>query len=288
MFKHASPFHALLFAVVLSTVSIGTQLAFSGGSNALTVVLVRNGFATLFIAAFMLAIGAPMALRPRERAIALALGLLLALNNITLNLAIERVPVPVVVLTFYTYPVWLAVWSWMRGTEPFRMAGLAGMLLAFTGIALTVGVAPVMPDLLGIALTLGSSLVWVAVLLLTMRYLGAASSHARTLHMFVSASLVTLLITLTLGDPTLPKGATALVALAWVPLAYGAGMLGMLWVTSRLGPVRTSFFMNFEPIASIAMSALVLGQTLTWLQLLGAALVIVSLVIFRPPPSDGP
>ncbi|MCX7152968.1 MAG: EamA family transporter, partial [Proteobacteria bacterium] len=55
-------------------------------------------------------------------------------------------------------------------------------------------------------------------------------------------------------------------------------------VTAGLGPMRTSFYMNFEPIVSIALAALVLGQTLTALQLVGAALVVVSLVIFRPPP----
>jgi drug/metabolite transporter (DMT)-like permease len=71
-------------------------------------------------------------------------------------------------------------------------------------------------------------------------------------------------------------------------LAYGAGMLGVLWVTSRLGPMRASFFMNLEPIASIALSALLLGQTLSLLQLAGAAMVIASLVIFRPPPAEAP
>jgi drug/metabolite transporter (DMT)-like permease len=52
--------------------------------------------------------------------------------------------------------------------------------------------------------------------------------------------------------------------------------------------MRASFFMNLEPIASIALSALLLGQTLSLLQLAGAAMVIASLVIFRPPPAEAP
>jgi probable blue pigment (indigoidine) exporter len=178
----------------------------------------------------------------------------------------------------------MALWGWLRGTEPFRAAGAAGVLLAFVGLALTVGVGPVLPDALGVGMALASAMLWVAVLLLSARHLGAASSHARTLHMFTSATLVVLLLTLALGHFTLPTGARGLVAIAWVPLAYSAGMVGLLWVNARLGPMRASFFMNFEPIASIALSALVLGQTLSALQLVGAGLVIVSLVIFRPPP----
>lgn len=277
-----------MFALVLSTVSVATQMAFAGGSNALTVVLVRNGVAALAVAAFLVIAGAPMALKPRERLIAAAIGILLALNNISLNLAIERVPVPVAVLSFYTYPVWMALWSWATGEEPFRPAGAAGVLLAFAGIALTVGLAPVLPDAIGVALALASALMWVGVLVLITRYLAEAPSHARTLHMFVSSTAVILVVMLVFGTPALPTGAGALAALAWVPLAYGAGMLGVLWVTSRLGPMRASFFMNLEPIASIALSALLLGQTLSLLQLAGAAMVIASLVIFRPPPAEAP
>ena len=144
-----------MFALVLSTVSVATQMAFAGGSNALTVVLVRNGVAALAVGAFLVITGAPMALQPRERLIAAAIGILLALNNISLNLAIERVPVPVAVLSFYTYPVWMALWSWATGEEPFRPAGAAGVLLAFAGIALTVGLAPVLPDAFGSASPLG-------------------------------------------------------------------------------------------------------------------------------------
>jgi drug/metabolite transporter (DMT)-like permease len=280
----ATPAHALLFAVVLSTVSVMTQLAFAAGSNALTVVLVRNGVGTLAIALFLLFTRAPLGLQPRERHIALAIGLILGFNNITLNMAIERVPVPVAILAFYTYPVWMALWSWMRGHERFRPVGAVGVLLAFAGLTLTLGVGPVMPDPVGVALALISALAWVAVLQLSTHYLAAAPSHARSLHMFISATIVITLSLFAFGTPTMPSGAPGLTALALVPLAYGAGMLGMLWVTAGLGPMRTSFYMNFEPIVSIALSALVLGQTLTALQLVGAALVVVSLVIFRPPP----
>lgn len=281
---HATPAHALLFAVVLSTVSVMTQLAFEAGSNALTVVLVRNGVGTLAIVLFLLATRAPLGLQPRERVIALAIGLILGFNNITLNLAIERVPVPVAILVFYTYPVWMALWSWMRGHERFTPAGAVGVLLAFAGLTLTLGVAPVLPDPVGVALALVSALSWVVVLSLSTHYLAAAPSHARSLHMFISATGVIILCLFAFGTPAMPSGALGLTALALVPLAYGAGMLGMLWVTAGLGPMRTSFYMNFEPIVSIALAALVLGQTLTALQLVGAALVVVSLVIFRPPP----
>ena len=76
--------------------------------------------------------------------------------------------------------------------------------------------------------------------------------------MLAVSALAMLVMLLVFSTPALPQGGKALAALAWIPLAYGAGMLGLLWVNSRLGHMRTSFYMNFEPIASLALSALLL------------------------------
>jgi drug/metabolite transporter (DMT)-like permease len=282
----ATPVHALLCATVLSTVSVMTQITFAAGSNPLTVVSVRNTVGSIAIALFLLVTRKQLLLGRREFVAATGIGLVLAFNNLTLNLALLRVPVPVAILTFYTYPVWMAVWSWLRGEEKFRPASAVGLLLALTGIGLTLGVAPELPDPVGVGLALLSCFLWVALIKLSEHYLGHTPPHARTLHMLAVSALAMLVMLLTFSTPALPEGGRALAALAWIPLAYGAGMLGLLWVNSRLGHLRTSFFMNFEPIASISFSALVLGQTLSPLQLVGAGLVVVSLAIFRPPPAD--
>jgi len=282
----AKPVHALFCATVLSTVAVMTQIAFAAGSNPLTVVFVRNTVGSIAIALFLLGTRQQLLLGRQAFAAATGIGLILAVNNLTLNLALLRVPVPVAILTFYTYPVWMAIWSWLRGEEKFRPASAAGLLLALAGIGLTLGVAPELPDPVGVGLALLSSFLWVALVKLSDLHLGHTPPHARTLHMLAVSGLAMLVMLLLFGTPALPEGAKALTALAWIPLAYGAGMLGLLWLNARLGHLRTSFFMNFEPIASIGFSALLLGQTLSPLQLVGASLVIMSLVIFRPPPAE--
>ena len=50
----------------------------------------------------------------------------------------------------------------------------------------------------------------------------------------------------------------------------------------RLGPMRVGFYMNFEPIASVVLAALILGQRLEPVQLAGGALVVAALFVFRP------
>lgn len=287
-----TPAHALLFATVMSIVAILTQMAFAGGSNTLTVVAIRNVVGTTILAGFLAASRLPMRLPPRQRAIALGIGLVLGLNNLFINMAIEMMPVPVAILSFYTYPVWTAIWAWLRRTEPFRIGSAFGVLLAFAGLGLTLGVAPEAPNLLGVVFGLLAAISWSAVMALSAAYLPDTNTHARTMYMLVSASLAFVVLLLASGSFALPEGTKGIAALAGLPFVYALGMVGMLWVTQGLGPMRASFFMNIEPVSTLTLAAVFLGQSLTGLQLVGAALVIVSLVVFRPPPAatadDGP
>jgi drug/metabolite transporter (DMT)-like permease len=81
--------------------------------------------------------------------------------------------------------------------------------------------------------------------------------------------------------PTMPVG---WLGIAGVTLFYALGTIGIFAATARDGPMRTGFFMNFEPVATVLLSALILDQRLAAVQLVGAALVIAALFLFRPPP----
>ena len=59
-------------------------------------------------------------------------------------------------------------------------------------------------------------------------------------------------------------------------------MIGLFVATTSLGPMRTGFFMNFEPIATVLLAVPILGQEVQPIQMAGAVLVIVALFLFRP------
>ncbi len=76
---------------------------------------------------------------------------------------------------------------------------------------------------------------------------------------------------------------------AWGGLIYGA-TLGMvvamaLWgrSVSRLGPKETMLYVYVEPVSAVMIAAVLLGESLTLLQGLGAALTFVALWIAAAP-----
>jgi drug/metabolite transporter (DMT)-like permease len=281
----ATPLHLLVYAVAFSLVGICTGLAMQGGSTPLTTVTVRTlGTIAIFVLYFRAA-GVRLAMPRREVLIALAIGIPLCVNNWFINLAIAHIPVPLAVLIFYLWPALTTLASWLLGKERFRWPSLFGLVLAFIGLALTLNVDFTATQAKGVWLAVASAFLWSLSFLLLGHFFRGKDTRPATLHMTGLAGVVFLIATLVTGDFVAPVVPSGWVGLAGVAFFYAFAVIGLFSATSKLGPVRVGFFMNFEPISSVMLSALILGQTLQPIQLAGAALVIMALFLFRPPPA---
>lgn len=281
------PFHLLAFATSFAMVGICTALALSGGATPLTIVTLRTlGTVALFLLWFRL-VGLSIALPPRERAIAAAIGIPLCLNNYLLNLAIAEIPVPLVVLLFYLWPALTTAASWLTGKERFGWMRLAGLALAFAGIALALNVDFTAAQMKGVWLALGAALAWSATFLLISHFFHGGDTRQATLHMTATAAVIFVIATMVSGGLVLPRTDVGWAGVLGVPFFYAFAMIGLFTATAKLGPMRVGFIMNFEPIASVALAALILGQRLEPVQLAGGALVVAALFLFRPPTAAG-
>lgn len=268
-------------------VGVCTALALDGGADPLTVVTLRTlGTVALFLAWFRIA-AVPFALPPRERAIAAAIGIPLCINNYLLNLAIAEIPVPLVVLLFYSWPAITTVVSWLAGKERFGWMRLAGLATAFAGIALALNVDLTAAQAKGAWLALGAAVAWSATFLLTSHFFHGRDTQPATLHMTAMAGVIFVIGTIASGGLNLPHTAAGWTGIFGVPFFYAFAMIGIFTATARLGPMSVGFYMNFEPIAAVVLAVLILGQRLEPVQLAGGALVVAALFFFRPATAAG-
>jgi drug/metabolite transporter (DMT)-like permease len=265
-------------------VGVCTALAIGGGSNALTIVALRTlGTLAIFLAYFRFARVA-LGLTRRERVLATAVAVPMCINTYCINEAISEMPVPLAVLIFYLWPAIVTVVSWALGAERFRWRGLAGLAAAFLGIALALDADLPAAQAKGAVLALVSAFSWATVFLLTHRLFPGRDTRPVILQMMMVAAIVFTLACVVGGGFRLPALLVGWSGIAGVTLFYTLGTIGVFAATAREGPTRVGFFMNFEPVATVVLSALILGQTLAPIQLAGAALVICALFLFRPPP----
>lgn len=285
----ASSLHVALAVAVATAFAGGSALApiaYDSGTNPLAVNAARASVAALVLAMVVWGRGLGLVLPPRERYTALALGVVNAGYAYALYAAIVYVPVAVGVLIFYSYPFWTALVAWLTRSEAPTGSGVLSLVLGLGGVALVIGAPETMPDWRGVALALAAAFGFTFLLSINARMLRRRDSRPITLHILASASCTYFLAAVLLQDFPLPQTGTGWAAFWAISILYTFAFIGLFVAVSALGPVRAALVMNFEPLASVILAWLILGQSLTHGQLLGAGLVIgaITLAAWRKAP----
>jgi drug/metabolite transporter (DMT)-like permease len=229
-------------------------------------------------------------LPPRERLALLAFVAANVVLNTSLFVAFDRVPIAIALLTFYTYPVLLALYGRASGTERLGIIKIAALGLSITGLALVVTASAdvrsgVGLDPLGLALGFLASLAaatWVG--------FGRACPSVPAEQAMGLALGVTVLA---VGIAAIATGPLAAIRFplehpeTWPTILVsgvisGAGAAVMFTMGIRLiSRVRAGILGLIEPIVGTAAAALLLGQILSPVQLLGGALVLGAAVLIQ-------
>ena len=271
---------------VLAGVSFGfsdvlSKIVFADGAAPLTVSAVRGAIGVGIVLVWLRLAPAPVAHTPRQRWVACGLGLLLAANIWGVLKAIQLVPVPIAILTYFIYPLLTGLAGAALGIEPLGLAGLAAAAVAFGGLALMIGAAPEGLAPLGLACAVGAALCRVVTLLVTRVRLVGADSRLTGWYSLVSSSIALLVIAALTGTWDMPHSALGWGAFAGVSVFSTVSILALFASAARIGAFRTALVMNLEPVVSTLLSIVVLGELVSPLQLAGAATMIAALVAFQ-------
>ncbi len=268
-------------AIAFAANTAASPIAVDGGSTVLSYLALRSAVAVLLVLALLLLSQRSLRLAPRRRWAAFGVGTVMAAYSVALLSAIQYIPIALAVLIFYTFPILTTLYLWIRGQE--RATWLAGTALglAFVGLVLALDLGDPSLDLRGIGLAALAALGITTVVLLNSRLVGAGDSRPVTLHMLSAATLVFVVVTATLGQFALPETTRGWWAFSTEPFFYAFAIITLFIAMSMLGPIRTSMTMNLEPVSSMVFGFVLLSQALSGLQILGAALVILAVLVIQ-------
>jgi len=211
---------------------------------------------------------------------ALLVGLLVATQSFCLYSAVARIPVALALLVFQTCPMLFVLLSWATGKEKPRPSALLAMPLALVGLALALEVRP---DHLsgrwaeigaGASWALGAALSFTLVFFFNAHWLKALDGRLRTFLMMAVTATMVLAGGAVADALALPADGKGWLGLVLLTLLYGAAITSLFIVLPRLGGAASTVALNFEPIAVLGLAWLVLGQSVTSLQILGAFIVV--------------
>ena len=257
------------------------KLALEGGTDVLSLLSFRSvlGIALVFV---WLRLGEPaMALSRPAIWISLALGVLLTVNLFGLFKAIELVPVSIAILTYFIYPLLTGIIGAITGVDRLTLTGAATALVAFFGLSLIIGANPADLAVVGLLAAVGGALCRTVMLLVTRAFLKGADARLVTWYTLWSSTLVFAALSTATWNWHWPHGASGWVAFVGIAFTTTAAILTLYVSTQRIGPFRTALYMNLEPFMTAVLSAIVLGDRLTPLQVLGGAVMITALCVFQ-------
>lgn len=273
----------LLIALMMAANHIAARLAFNHGLDVATAVASRSLVTALVV--FTIVWVNRVSWRPNARQLRglLLVGLMIGIQSQCLYSAVARLPVALALLAFNTYPIWTALWDrLLYGRSPERVVVLAmpvivgGLVLALDVPGVLAGqaelnAAQLLPGVLfalAAGATFGLALVW------TQHETEGLDGRVRTTSTMFLAGVMAVAVVVAQGGPHWPNAPVGWLGLVLLTLLYGTAFTILFMVLPRLGVAGNSAIMNAEPVFSLVLAWFILGQNLSWQQVLGCLIVV--------------
>ena len=269
---------ALAAAAAFALSNTAANVAYQGGSNALTVAGTRFLLPTAALIVWLRAAGIPLALPARDAAIAAAMGVVTALYTWALLRSFNSIPFALAVLIFYLYPLMAALIVVGLGWEKFAGRTLAAIVVAFVGLALALDLRGGHLETEGVVLAFVAAAGLAVVVAVSSRMFGSGDARPVTLYVAAGAAVALLIICAAAGDFAWPQTSAGWIGFAVAGSLYAFAMIAFFIAISMIGPVRASLLSYADAVISAILGVLVLGQALTLVQAAGIALVIAALI----------
>jgi drug/metabolite transporter (DMT)-like permease len=271
------------FFVVCSAIGFGAmaifgKVAFASGASTATVLFIRFLVAGSLMVLLMAALRQPWP-RGRDLLILVGMGMIgYAGQAFCFFSALHYATAGLTGLLLYLYPALVIVLSALLGRRRLTLAKSLLALLSLFGILLTVsdGLAGTP---LGIAFGVGAAVVYTVYILVGEGVSGRTGANGAGCVIMLGAAVVFGLAML-LEGPRPPQSLDGWLAIAAIAVFCTLMPIVFFFAGMRhLGAGDASTLSTLEPVVTLLLAYLFLGETLGPLQALGAALVIVAVVV---------
>jgi drug/metabolite transporter (DMT)-like permease len=270
-------------AAGFATLGILIKYAYAGGADICTILAGRFLIAALFLLLIL-----------RVRRVSLAVDLQTAwrltlmgavgyggMSTLYAN-GIHYLSASLTAMLLYTYPALVTLLAVLLGDERFSAQKGVALVICSAGLALLLGASfgGARPE--GVLSVLGAALIYSCYIVIGNRILKNIDPLVTSLYVCASAGLAFLLFGLATGQLSLKisaAGGLAILGIAVFPTLVG--VLGFFAGLRLIGASNASIVSMLEPLVTVLLSALLLGERITALQGLGGALLLCGAVILQ-------
>jgi len=270
-------------AAGFATLGILIKFAFQGGANITTILAGRFLLAGAFLLCF-LRLNRTRLTVSRKTAVQLILMGAVGYGGMSGLYAnsIHFLPASLTGMLLYTYPALVTVLAVLTGTEQFNLTKGAALLLCTGGLVLLLGASFDGVQLEGVLSALGAAVIYSCYILIGNRILKDLDPMVTSLYVCSSAGLAFLCYGAVSGELVYRMslgGWLSIVGIAVFPTIFG--VIGFFAGLRLIGATNASIISTLEPLITVLLSAVLLGERISALQALGGATLLGGAVVLQ-------
>lgn len=273
---------ALVAAACFGTLAIFGKVAEDIGLGTTTLLTYRFVLGALFIWLGLVLWGRARLLAPRQRRVALGLGLLYGLFTGLYFWGLLYIPAGLTALVFYTYPVYvyvLAVWLLDESLSRYKLGAL---VVALSGVGLIVGGDADAVDVVGVGLVMLAALGLAGYIVGSRAALASIDSDVLAGTAMVGTAAAFLAFGVGSGRLAVPDGPDQWLVVVGIA-SLGTALPVFLYITAleRIQASHASVLGTAEPLVTVVLGVVLLGESPGWLLLVGGALILAGVVVVQ-------
>lgn len=269
-------------AAGFGTLAIFGKLATAIGLNTESLLLFRFIVATALMWLVLWVTGRAKLLTGQQLGVALAVGVVYAVMTWLFFEGLKSLSAGIAAIIFYTYPVHVFVISSALLDERITRTKLFALVLSLVGVVLIIGVTPSGANVIGVALVLFAAIAYatyttgsrVALSTLDTAQLTATAMIATTISMIPLGFLT--------GQLTVPAGVDEWGVVLGIAIVGTAVPIG-LYVAglNRIEASNASIIGTSEPLMTVLLGVILLGESVTLVTAIGGALVLLGVLMIQ-------
>lgn len=279
-------------ALAFGAMAILARVAYADGVDTFTLLALRFTLAAICLAGIARARRVTLPSGRDLASVAVLGGAGYGGQAATFFTALTLAPAGLVALLLYLHPALVAVLATVFLHERASAVKLAALVVALTGMALTVAPAltgsgtsmfPRLP--LGVAFGVAAAAIYAVYIVVGTR-LGKRVAPLALSTIIVASAAVVFVVVASLKGPLFPKSAAGWAAIAGIALVSTVAAITLFFAGLALvGPTQASTLSTIEPVFTIVLAALLLGERIEVIQTVGGALILGAVVLLARAPT---
>lgn len=216
-----------------------------------------------------------LSLSPRGIRLGVMLGICGYMISFSYLHSTQHIPVSFAVLLLYTAPFLVALAIRIVDRKMLSILQFTAMVIAFIGLAFILEINTSKDlSLIGVMFAFFAALGLAGQITIANYATQWFAAPVLTLYALTTTTVLLLLTLLLAGDVSIPDSSSAPIKLIIIGVSIAIAQVSMFTGIKRVGPMPAAILMNMEPVFTIGLAILIIGEQLNALQLLGATMVI--------------